>query len=89
MEGARAGSGTPIKSVTISELRNNFSAYLREVAEKGMPLTVTVREKQVASLVPVGRETEKELYPLRGLGSWISPDFDDPLEEFLMPETAQ
>ena len=69
------------KTLSISEARKHLPALLREVAETGQPLTIEVRGKALVRILPALPESEKDRYPLRGLGSWISPDFDEPMDE--------
>ena len=69
------------QNVTIGEAKTHFSKLVRR-AEAGEEIVIRRGSEPVARLVPL-----KKRGGVRGRGSmkgeiWISPDFDEPLEEF-------
>lgn len=69
------------KNVTIGEAKTNFSKLVRR-AEAGEEIVIRRGSEPVARLGPL-----KKRGGVRGFGSmkgeiWISPGFDEPLEEF-------
>ncbi len=80
---------TPIK-----QAKNRLSELVREVEETGQTVVITRNGKAVADLVPHRAKTKldfdavrrfNEKHGIKGLVTYIAPDFDDPLpEDFLL-----
>lgn len=69
------------QNVTIGEAKTNFSKLVRR-AEAGEEIVIRRGSEPVARLMPL-----KKRGGVTGFGSmkgeiWMSPDFDEPLEEF-------
>ena len=70
------------RELSISEARKHLPELVDEVAERRTPIVITRRGKAVARLVPCPPSLEDEdRHPLRGMGIWISDDFDEPMED--------
>ena len=69
-----------MNAVSVSDLRGSLPELLKKVETTHEPLTVTRHGKAIARLVPADGK-EKKAYALRGKSIWISPDFDEPMEE--------
>ena len=67
------------KSISVSKARKDLSSVVAEIQQSGEEITLTRWGKPVAKILPF-REMDPR-YPLRGWGSWISPDFDEPIED--------
>ncbi len=73
------------KTVNVHEAKAHLSEYLAAV-ENGEEIVIARRNKPVARLVAVEPEPPKKRRPF-GLAKgkvWISPDFNDPLDDELL-----
>jgi prevent-host-death family protein len=74
-----------MKVVNIHEAKAHLSEYLKAV-ESGEEIVIARRNKPVARLVAVEPEQPKKRRPF-GLAKgkvWISPDFNEPLDDELL-----
>jgi prevent-host-death family protein len=71
-----------MNAVSVSELRGSLPELLKKVETTHEPLMVTRHGKAVAQLIPAETK-EKKRYALRGKPIWISPDFDESMDELL------
>jgi len=74
-----------IKEAGIFEVKTHLSEIISEVEKGDVTYHVTKRGKKVAEIKPA--ETKKKKVLKRGYGKgkgtyYMSPDFDEPLEEF-------
>jgi prevent-host-death family protein len=69
------------KTLSVSEARKHLPALLDEVSRTGQPLTITRRGQPIARIMPCLPDDDRLKYPLRGLGIWVSDDFDEPMDE--------
>ena len=69
-------------TITIHEAKTHFSSLVQR-ALAGEEIIVSKGKEPVVKIVPVP-EALKERKPggAKGIVTWISPDFDEPLEEF-------
>jgi len=69
-----------VKELTLSEVRRDLPSLIDEVLATGEEIVIKRRGKPVARLGAYV-ESEGDRYPLRGLGVWMSDDFDEPMQE--------
>jgi len=70
-----------VKELSVSETRKHLLTLVDEVAASKDEVVITKRGKPVARLVPCRPEPRAKKHPLRGKKIWISPDFDEPMDE--------
>jgi len=70
-----------VKEVGAFEAKTHLSRLLDEV-EKGQSIFITRHGRRVAELIPVAARKTAKFGSARGRGFYMSPDFDEPLEEF-------
>lgn len=73
------GANAPRK-YSVSEAKANFSEMIRQ-AEAGEDIVITRHGKIIAEIKPRASERKSLLGALKGQ-IWLSPDFDESLEEF-------
>jgi prevent-host-death family protein len=69
-----------VKQLNLSEVRKDLPGLVDEVIETKEDIVITRRGKPVAKIVPFS-EDDVNRYPLRGLGVWMSDDFNEPMTE--------
>ena len=70
------------KEVGTFEAKTHLSALL-DAVEKGEHIFITRHGKRVAEVVPVAEPKKRAKFGCaKGEGFYMSPDFDEPLEEF-------
>ena len=69
-----------VRELSVSEARKNFSGLIDEVSERDEEVVITRRGRPIARITKM-TEAPENLYPLRGLGSWISDNFDERMDE--------
>ena len=70
-----------VKEVGAFEAKTHLSRLLDEV-EKGQSIFITRHGRRVAEVIPVPPRKRAKLGSARGPGFYMSPDFDEPLQEF-------
>jgi prevent-host-death family protein len=70
-----------VRELSVSETRRQLLALVDEVAASKHEVVITKRGKPVARLVPCRPAARATKHPLRGKKIWISPDFDEPMDE--------
>ena len=71
-----------VKEVGAFEAKTHLSRLLDEV-EKGQSIFITRHGRRVAEVIPVApRRKTAKFGSAKGPGFYMSPDFDEPLEEF-------
>jgi prevent-host-death family protein len=68
------------RELSLSDFRKSLPSLIDEVVQTNQEIVVLRRGKRVATLIPY-REGPSDRYPLRGLGVWMSDDFDEPMED--------
>ena len=69
-----------VKELNFSDVRKELSRLLDEVERTHEEIIVKRRGRRIAKITPYGKG-ERDRYPLRGLGVWMSEDFDEPMPE--------
>ncbi len=71
-----------MKTLSISEVRNNFTSVISDISHSHEIVVIERYGKPVASIIPFKPESvSKCRYPLRNSQVTISDDFDTPLPE--------
>lgn len=71
-----------MKTLPVSEARNNLPGLLDELVRSREPVLVTRRGKPVARILPVSAATaQTERHPLRHVAIRMAADFNAPLAE--------
>ncbi len=68
------------RELSLSDFRKALPSLIDEVGQTNQEIVILRRGKRVATLSPY-REAPSERYPLRGLGVWMSDDFDEPMAD--------
>lgn len=73
-----------MKSLSLSEARNELPSLVERVAEFHEIVVITRHGKPMAQIGPVAlgkKKAKKDLYPLRGVPFRMSDDFNEPMPE--------
>jgi prevent-host-death family protein len=71
-----------LQEVGTFEVKTHLSKYLERVAH-GETIYITKHGKRVAELKPIIEKQKPKRGSGKGAAFWMSPDFDDPLPEFV------
>ena len=71
-----------MKSLSISEVRNNLPQILKKISTSHETITILRYGKPIATIAPLeNTDPEQEKYPLRRFPIIISKDFNEPMPE--------
>ena len=71
-----------MKTIPIHEAKTHFSKLIQK-ALSGEEIIISKGKKPVVKIVPIpGAQEDRKPGGGTGILQWISPDFDEPLEEF-------
>lgn len=73
--------GTIVKEVGAFEAKTHLSRLLDEV-EQGSHIVITRHGKAVAELAPIAAKKKAKFGSGKGVGFYMAPDFDEPLDVF-------